>query len=341
MDCERVRDRLSDFHDGSLAGEDLRGVADHLQECRECKAESEGLKETVALLRNLPPGKAPPQLMKGVMARIAATEPRGVPLWKKLFLPAHVKIPLEAAAAVLLFLLVFGIQRDRPMVTPFAPPAPRTEEAAPAPQAAPGSGPVAPAVRRKAGQAGRAASPSRKPPVAEREDAGRPTPPPAVPEVRPTPPPALPTVPAQRASTDGGSIGQALPAASAEEKSKDIRIFGAPPSRLLRPVPFGRDVTMHVSPEVRPGLEERIVETAIRLGGSLPRPPEPSAAFSEKTSPGDGIVRVHLPAASAEPFLDALRTMGTIPPEGAPAAIDLPAGPSEGIVAYTVRIRVR
>ncbi len=98
---------------------------------------------------------------------------------------------------------------------------------------------------------------------------------------------------------------------------------------------------MHVAPESRPGLEERIVETAIRLGGSLPRPPEPAAAFSEKSSPGDGIVRVHLPAASMEPFLDALRTMGTIPPEGAPAAIDLPAGPSEGVVACTVRIRVR
>ncbi len=98
---------------------------------------------------------------------------------------------------------------------------------------------------------------------------------------------------------------------------------------------------MDVAPEIRPGLEERIVETAIRMGGSVPRPPETAAGFSEKPSPGDGVVRVHLPIGSAESFLDALRTMGTIPPEGEPAAIDLPAGPSEGVVAYTVRIRVR
>ena len=35
------------------------------------------------------------------------------------------------------------------------------------------------------------------------------------------------------------------------------------------------------------------------------------------------------------------KTNRVIPPEGMPAAADLPAGPSPGVAAYTVRIRVR
>jgi hypothetical protein len=50
---------------------------------------------------------------------------------------------------------------------------------------------------------------------------------------------------------------------------------------------------------------------------------------------------VILPEAAAGGFLDELRRIGTVPPDGLPTAADNPPGPQPGTVAYTVRIRVR
>jgi hypothetical protein len=138
----------------------------------------EGLEETLRLLRGLPPVEAPPELLEGVRRRIAQEGSPATPLWKKLFLPAHIKIPLEAAAAVLLFLLVYGAQKEE-LQKPLPPPpaartaaAPETEKAK---EAGPGDRPVT------------------------REDAGTGT-------AARSGQPSLPVVPAQRVSTAGERI---------------------------------------------------------------------------------------------------------------------------------------
>jgi hypothetical protein len=368
MDCERVRDLLSDFHDGTLGEEERLRVDFHLRQCPACTTEAEGLKETVALLRGLSPGKAPPELLGGVLARIAAAEPAETPLWKKLFLPAHVKIPLEAAAAILLFFLVYGLPKEKaPEATAPSPHAAQTETAPsrenafslPGSIPRPGERRTEPARRmdfpirearkeapKDAGQAIPTAdapsAPLREP--AERPGGGVAIPGPAKPRgtAGGAPQSPLPSVPAQRASTAAERIDPGLPAGSkTADEPADLRVFGAPPSRLLRPLPFGRDVTVEVSPENRLGLEERVAAAAIRLGGSVRLTPEPAATPPEGEASGKGVVRVHLPAASAESFLDGLRSMGTLFPEKGPAVTDLPLGPADGVVAYTVRIRVR
>lgn len=42
---------------------------------------------------------------------------------------------------------------------------------------------------------------------------------------------------------------------------------------------------------------------------------------------------------AADGFLEGLRRIGTVPPEGLPAAVNNPPGPQPGTVAYTVRVR--
>jgi hypothetical protein len=116
------------------------------------------------------------------------------------------------------------------------------------------------------------------------------------------------------------------------------RVFAAPPSRLLRPLPYGRDVVLDVVPERRDGAEDRIAAAALRLGGIVERIELRRGQTPEGASE---TVRVVLPEAAAARFLEELDRIGTIPPEGKPAATDLPAGPRTGTVAYAVRIRVR
>jgi len=180
------------------------------------------------------------------------------PLWKKLFFPAHIKIPLEAAAVVLVFLLAYGVQKEMP------------SSKAPPPPASVGSGKAEPATgtrenRQKAGAPARppaegsdretrkketrrqtaAAMPEEKNPADD-----------FAPRLETSAGPTkteLPSVPATRVSTGGGAIGTAFPGTSQAEEAFGPRVFAHPESRLLRPSPFEKEVTIEVPPGDRAG----------------------------------------------------------------------------------------
>lgn len=116
-------------------------------------------------------------------------------------------------------------------------------------------------------------------------------------------------------------------------------LFAAPPPRRPGPIPSGREVVLEVESVNRAGLAERIAEAAARRGGkAVPRP-------AGKTAPGSAeaaeVVGVLVPSSAAKEFLADLSKLGTIPPGGLPGPADFPAGPSPGVVSYTIRIRVR
>lgn len=392
MDCEKILDLLSGRLDGSLEEPLRTEVGVHLRDCPRCAAEEEALKETLALLRNLPPEKAPPELLEGVRRRIAA-ERRPDTDGRSWFASTRFRIPLEAAAAVLLFLLVYGIQRQLPVAERPATAPVRVESTSPSEQtvrvgeepartpattAAPQEEKTPPALFRKRDT--QAASTGRVEP-GENQTEPYPDSPRGIPE---TPAPrsepvgareaigpvrdrieevadrieaavpgkeepiaakaSLPAVPATRVSTGAEPVA---PRAREEERSgapAPFRIFAAPPSRLLRPLPYGRDLILEVAAGDRPGVEDRIVGLVERFGGSVLREfhfrGAPTGEAAGMT-PAEGPVRVQLPADSAESFLSELRNLGTIPAEGMPANLDLPAGPTADTIAYTIRIRVR
>jgi len=125
MECTKTQDMLSSYLDGDLSDREQEEIAGHIRQCSRCAEEERALRETLSLLRNLPAEAAPPELLEGVRLRIA--EKTVVPLWKKVFLPVHIKIPLEAAAVVLVFLLVYGIQKEMPVKTPVPSPSASAE----------------------------------------------------------------------------------------------------------------------------------------------------------------------------------------------------------------------
>ena len=314
MDCERGQNLLSEFLDGSLPESEQASVNAHLRECLPCRAVKEGLEETLLLLRGLSPGKAPAELLDGVRRGILQSEAPATPFWKKLFLPAHIKIPLEAAAAILLFLLVYGARKEE-LPKLFSPRPAARMDASPAAEGGKAREVVEPAEKK----ARKAALPPRSRPLRETAPPDRPGPP--LPQSAAQAQSSLPAVPAQLVSTTGERIEP--PAA---------------PSRLLRPVPFGREVTIEVAAQNRPGLEERIAAAAVRLGGSVQDEPANPGIDSEGAV---DIVRVHLPTDSARPFLAELSKLGILPEEGMSGRAVLTAGPSPEVVGYTVRIRVR
>ena len=347
MDCTNAWDLLSAYLDGDLPEREREGIADHLRRCPRCAEEERALKETLSLLRDLPAGPAPPELLRGITLRLEEETSR-TPLWRKLFLPAHIKIPLEVAAVALIFVLVYGIQREIPAKkTPPAPPASvergipekaggtradRPETEIPRKRRADAEGRGTEEIRMRTDTEGGPSPESERASVAKslRENTTS------------TPNAGLPAIPATRVSTSGEPIGSPSPRETPGREAPAPRAFAAPPSYFPRSMPYGREVTIEVAPDARAGMENRIAEIALRLGGAflIEKRRGAPGAFGEAQPPSD-LVQVHLPAGSADLFLKELGTFGTIPFEDTTERDDLFAGPSTGSVVYTVRIRVR
>lgn len=367
MDCREARERLSDYQDGGLDSAAARSVCDHLRECAECAQTARSLAAVREGLRRLPPVAAPPELIDRVRDAVAREEAASPSVSPGASAPAarrsllsRMRIPLEAAAAVLLVASIWWYQKGTP--TGSVPPSPprHTETAPSASKSA--TGDVAPLPEKAPKSPERETAAASRPhhPIAPGAPSGAAAGkaefaslPPGAPEpkTRERSPAELPAAPAVRASSESARIvprDAGPPAAAAPDvpgvAPPGFRSGAAPPpapsalaespSRLLRTSPYGREILLEVAAEARGTAGERIAAAARRLGGSVER--------IERDPPGAVVtaVRVLLPEPAAPFFLSEMERIGKVPPEEKPADADSPAGPVRGTVAYTVRIRV-
>jgi hypothetical protein len=191
MTCQDARDLFSARADEALSAEERVVLDGHLATCTECAREWQRFAATVSLLRAAEPARAP----AGFVDRVLAARPR--PWYRRLahqlFVPWPLKLPLEAAAVVMIAgLAVMVFQRS-----------PDLQQAARVPDAAVSArAPASPAPageRQHSDRFGEPAAPARTTePVAPAAPAP-PTPPaPATTSVPTAPalPPAGPTAPA-------------------------------------------------------------------------------------------------------------------------------------------------
>ena len=100
MTCHDARDQLSALLDAALDAAERHALDAHLAACPECRHELEQLRATTALLGRLPSVRAPAEFVDRVMAE-AYRPPWPRRLLDALFVPFRVKLPLEAAAVLL------------------------------------------------------------------------------------------------------------------------------------------------------------------------------------------------------------------------------------------------
>src|SRR5262245_31628055 len=151
MTAHDAREQLSALIDDMLGAEERGAVEAHLATCAECRRELERLRDTVALLRALEPARAPGGFVDRVLER-ARPEPWPRRLFRALLLPWPVKLPVHAAAIVLVAVGVVYVFRATSghqytnrlqdshatrVVTPEPPSQDAAREASPAPAAAP------------------------------------------------------------------------------------------------------------------------------------------------------------------------------------------------------------
>jgi TolA-binding protein len=144
MNCPEAREAFSDLYDGALSGLPLADLSRHLDGCPACRAEWADFRRAMQSLQDLG-GEEPP---RGFAARVA--ERIEAPGWWQriaamLVLPLRVKLPIHAAALVLLGLAGLWVSQRSPELRRAAvehAPA-RQERAAPVQEAPPPAAPPA------------------------------------------------------------------------------------------------------------------------------------------------------------------------------------------------------
>ena len=224
MTCPDVRERLSALADDVLTPADRATCQAHLATCPECAREWDRFRATLGLLHRVAPMRAP----AGFVDRVQ-TAARPAPAWRRLvrwiFVPWPVKLPLEAAAGVLVALLAIVVVQRTPELTRAA----REERAVPQVSEAPRPMPTKESVSRPAEE--RRATPSEP-------RAPSPLPPPSTSaEVPATIAQAEPVSPGQHASEAFGESQRSVPASPPRVPDSGTRRLERAEQRAVQPQP--------------------------------------------------------------------------------------------------------
>jgi len=112
---------LQGYIDGELDRKKALDIAHHLESCAKCFNELESLKQYLSYMKGLEKVDAPEDFLKRVHRRIDK-RPEERKLFRALFNPMRLKIPLElSAVAAMVIAVIFVLQVTRPMKreTPF------------------------------------------------------------------------------------------------------------------------------------------------------------------------------------------------------------------------------
>jgi hypothetical protein len=313
-----IQKRLAAYCGGDLDPAEREQVELHLADCPDCRAGQADLQTALRLLRSTPEVEPPPWLTGRVMANIREQQALKRSWLQRLFLPLHIKLPLEVIA--LLTICVSGYYLTRTVETELNQPPGRQLLELPPPSPARDETGQVPAAEKK-----QADSPVRG--IPEKKDLPGVMPPQA--QFPPAPPvyaPAPPLVPERSAgkaetlkSLPSAESFDRVQEASPERRAKSSRrleqagdapapaaadrVTAAPAGLALPQVLVRLSVT---DPAAAPAL---VREAVLRSGGTV---------VNEQDAPGQRL-RIHLPAARQHELLERLERLGRISERPAPS----------------------
>jgi anti-sigma factor RsiW len=242
MDCHDATARFSDLRDGHLGDGELAELERHLSACPACQQEWADFERMVGALQDLGAVEPGPGFAARVRAMIEAP-PWHRRLARRLFMPWHIKLPIEAAALVLLAAgAVVLYQRT-----------PEMRQAVERPEVLQAPGPVESERRDAVPREGPA--PSTQPPP-EPNLSARPSPPASRMPLARRELSELPSAPSKH---EGRPVERL-------ESGKATQLLATPPPAPAVPTPFR---TMTLRTEDVGAAEKRIREWTRQVGGRL------------------------------------------------------------------------
>lgn len=112
MECRDIQNKLSAYLESLVSSEEKALIEAHLNSCPACSADLADLRKTLELIRGLEEVEPPEWMAQKIMTRVREESRQEKGILQKLFYPLHVKLPLEAVAALLVVGLTLYIYRD-------------------------------------------------------------------------------------------------------------------------------------------------------------------------------------------------------------------------------------
>ena len=109
MECSDVREKFSAYIEGIISFEEKSVIDEHLKSCRKCSESLADLRKALEHVKNLEDVEPPQWLTQKIMTKVKAKENSGKGILGKLFYPLHIKLPIEAAATLLIVVTAFYI----------------------------------------------------------------------------------------------------------------------------------------------------------------------------------------------------------------------------------------
>ncbi|HEX7539224.1 MAG TPA: anti-sigma factor, partial [Syntrophales bacterium] len=148
MTCKEIEDQLPGMIDGALPETEKKRIEAHLETCASCRKAFADLRTSDERVKSLEEVEPPPWLKTRVMARVREEAGQKEGIFRKLFYPLHVKVPIQALATVLIAVVAWNVNKTgEPEFRQMAPPSTVVQEAplaqAPLAPAPPQPGPAA------------------------------------------------------------------------------------------------------------------------------------------------------------------------------------------------------
>jgi hypothetical protein len=102
MECSDIQEKLSAYVEGIVSSEEEMLIDEHLKACQQCSRSLADLKKTLEYVQGLEEIEPPPWLTQKVMARVRSEAQQKRGIFQRLFYPLHIKLPIEALAAILI-----------------------------------------------------------------------------------------------------------------------------------------------------------------------------------------------------------------------------------------------
>ena len=130
MDHSEIRRMLSPYLDNAVSAGEKAEIEAHLSQCERCRTALFELNQMVGHLKDIQEIEPPPEMAAEIMRRVRNLPQPKPALWKRLFLPLSIKLPIEAFAILCLCVTGYYLaQTNAPQYPQTAPSSPSQRDA--------------------------------------------------------------------------------------------------------------------------------------------------------------------------------------------------------------------
>jgi hypothetical protein len=113
MEHNDIRDKLSEYIDGSITAQEKTEIEEHLKTCETCKDALQELRKTIEHVKAIDEVEPPSWMAQKIMAKVRVeAEEKKKGLFGRFFLPISIKPPIQAVAVLFLAVTAFYIYRS-------------------------------------------------------------------------------------------------------------------------------------------------------------------------------------------------------------------------------------